>query len=163
LALLAKVTLLVSKEWAKAGTGISQSTIGGAGVFGANDTGAGVRGESKAQYNQAVHGIHKGEGGSGVQGEAEKGTGVIGISKTWVGVYGECNGGVVGVFGEGKDSGDGVKGQASGPGKAAVAGFHLTNQGPGIFGKGAPAGRFEGDVQITGKLDAPRARSRAST
>jgi hypothetical protein len=132
--------------------GISQSTIGGAGVFGANDTGAGVRGESKATYNAAVHGIHKGEGGSGVQGDAEKGTGVIGISKSWVGVYGECDGGAIGVFGEGKATGDGVKGHASGPGKAAVCGFHLTNQGPGIFGKGAPAGRFEGDVEVTGDI-----------
>jgi hypothetical protein len=33
-----------------------------------------------------------------------------------------------------------------------VCGFHLTNQGPGIFGKGAPAGRFEGDVEVTGDI-----------
>lgn len=59
---------------------------------------------------------------------------------------------MVGVFGEGKATGDGVKGHASGPGKAAVCGFHLTNQGPGIFGKGAPAGRFEGDVEVTGDI-----------
>jgi hypothetical protein len=55
-------------------------------------------------------------------------------------------------MGEGKASGDGVKGHASGPGKSAVCGFHLTNQGPGIFGKGAPAGRFEGDVEVTGDI-----------
>ena len=33
-----------------------------------------------------------------------------------------------------------------------MAGFHLTNKGPGIFGKGSPAGLFEGDVAITGNL-----------
>ena len=49
-------------------------------------------------------------------------------------------------------SGDGVKGVAKGPKKAAVCGFHLTNQGPGIFGQGAPAGRFEGDVEVTGDI-----------
>ncbi|WP_142311907.1 hypothetical protein [Bacillus wiedmannii] len=34
-----------------------------------------------------------------------------------------------------------------------MAGFHLTNQGPGIFGKGSPAGFFEGNVNITGNLN----------
>jgi hypothetical protein len=141
----------VGKAW-NGVEGISRSTIGGAGVFGANDTGVGVRGESRATYNPAIQGIHRGEGGSGVQGEAEKGTGVVGISKSWIGVYGESDGGAVGVMGEGKATGDGVKGHASGPGKAAVCGFHLTNQGPGVFGKGAPAGRFEGDVEVTGDI-----------
>lgn len=132
--------------------GFSESTIGGAGVYGACDTGTGVRGVSKAQYNSAVHGLHQGEGGYGVLGEAARGTGVSGISNSWIGVYGECDGGAVGVMGEGKATGDGVKGHASGPGKAAVCGFHLTNQGPGVFGKGAPAGRFEGDVEVTGDI-----------
>jgi hypothetical protein len=91
-----------------------------------------------------------------VQGEAANGTGVIGISNTWLGVYGETHApaaaGAAGVLGEAKDGGDGVKGHASGPGKSAVCGFHLTNRGPGIFGKGAPAGRFEGDVEVTGDI-----------
>ncbi len=91
-------------------------------------------------------------GGHGVSGEAV-GTGVAGVSKTWLGVYGETNApaasGAAGVLGEGKEGGDGVKGHASGQGKVAVAGFHLTNKGPGIFGKGSPAGFFEGDVTIT--------------
>lgn len=145
----------VGKAW-NGIEGISQSTIGGAGVYGASDTGAGVRGESKARFNPAVHGIHKGVEGPGVQGDAENGSGVIGIGKTWLGVYGETHApaaaGAAGVLGEGKDGGDGVKGHASGQGKAAVAGFHLTNKGPGIFGKGSPAGLFEGDVTITGNL-----------
>jgi hypothetical protein len=145
----------VGKDW-NGVEGISQSTIGGAGVFGANDTGAGVRGESKARFNPGVHGIHRGLEGPGVQGDAENGAGIVGISKTWLGVYGEtnapANAGAAGVLGEGKDGGDGVKGHATAQGKAGVAGFHLTNRGPGIFGKGSPAGRFEGNVEITGKL-----------
>ena len=145
----------VGKAW-NGVEGFSQSTIGGAGVFGFNDTGAGVRGESKAKFNPAVHGIHRGEEGPGVQGEAENGTGVTGISKTWLGVYGEsnapANAGAAGILGEGKNGGDGVKGHASAPGKSGVAGYHLTNKGPGIFGKGFPAGLFEGNVVVTGSL-----------
>jgi hypothetical protein len=151
----------VGKDW-NGVEGISQSTIGGAGVFGASDTGAGVRGESKASFNPAVHGIHRGVEGPGVQGDADNGSGVssgvIGIGKTWLGVYGETQApaaaGAAGVLGEGKDGGDGGKGHASGQGKAAVAGFHLTNNGPGIFGQGSPAGHFEGNVVVTGSLTA---------
>lgn len=145
----------VGKGW-NGVEGFSQSTIGGVGVFGASDTGAGVRGKSKARFNPAVHGIHEGIEGPGVQGEAANGTGVIGISKTWLGVYGEsnapANAGAAGILGEGKDGGDGVKGHASALGKSGVAGFHLTNKGPGIFGKGSPAGLFEGNVVVTGSL-----------
>lgn len=136
--------------------GISQSTIGGAGVFGLSETGAGVRGVSKARYNPAVHGMHQGTDGPGVQGEAANGAGVLGMSKTWLGVYGEtsapANVGAAGVLGEGKEGGDGVKGHAKAQGKAGVAGFHLTNKGPGVFGKGLPAGLFEGNVVVTGSL-----------
>jgi hypothetical protein len=45
-----------------------------------------------------------------------------------------------------------VKGHTSCPGAFGVAGFHLTNQGPGIFGEGNPAGLFHGDVNVTGAL-----------
>jgi hypothetical protein len=146
------------KAW-NAVEGISQSTIGGAGVFGANDTGAGVRGQTKARFNPGVHGMHIETEGPGIQGEADNGAGTIGISKTWIGVFGETNApasaGASAVLGEGKNGGDGVKGHASGPGKAGVAGFHLTNNGPGIFGRGSPAGVFEGDVRVTGNLQGP--------
>jgi hypothetical protein len=128
--------------------GISQSTIGGAGVFGANDTGAGVRGQTKAQFNPGVHGIHIETEGPGIQGEADNGAGTIGISKTWIGVYGETNApasaGASAVLGEGKDGGDGVKGHASGPGKAGVAGFQLANNGPGVFGSSAQGSGVHG-------------------
>lgn len=100
--------------------GITQSTTGGAGVYGADDTG---------------------------------GAGVIGTSKTWVGVFGETLGnqnGPAGVWADGHEGGSGVKGHTNCPGAFGVAGFHLTNQGPGIFGQGNPAGLFEGDVNVTG-------------
>jgi outer membrane murein-binding lipoprotein Lpp len=91
-----------------------------------------------------------------VQGDAQTGSGVIGISQKWVGVYGETRGdrsvGPSGVLGDGKDGGVGVKGHANGEGIAAVAGYHLSNRGPGVFGKGSPAGFFEGNVEITGNL-----------
>ena len=102
--------------------GITQSKTGGAGVFGAGDTG---------------------------------GPGVIGTSKTWIGVFGETFGtlnGPAGVWADGHQGGSGVKGHTSCPGAFGVAGFHLTNQGPGIFGQGSPAGLFQGDVTVTGNL-----------
>jgi hypothetical protein len=103
--------------------GITQSKTGGAGVFGSGDTG---------------------------------GPGVIGTSKTWVGVFGETFGdenGPAGVWADGHEGGSGVKGHTSCPGAFGVAGFHVTNEGPGIFGKGSPAGHFEGDVDVTGTLN----------
>ncbi|GAA0447448.1 hypothetical protein Ade02nite_59900 [Paractinoplanes deccanensis] len=102
--------------------GITQSKTGGAGVFGSGDAG---------------------------------GPGVIGTSKTWVGVFGETFGtqnGPAGVWADGHEGGSGVKGHTSCPGAFGVAGFHLTNKGPGIFGQGNPAGLFEGDVRVTGAL-----------
>jgi hypothetical protein len=133
--------------------GVVGLSEGGVGVHGAS-IGTGVEGQGQTWHG--VVGFSKSTtGGAGVYGEAI-GTGVIGVSKTWIGVYGETHApatsGAAAVLGEGKDGGDGVKGHASGPGKAAVCGFHLTNQGPGIFGKGAPAGRFEGDVEVSGDI-----------
>jgi hypothetical protein len=73
--------------------------------------------------------------------ESSGGNGVIGTSTTWVGVQGETFGtenGPAGVWGDGHEGGSGVKGQTSCPGAYGVAGVHLTNQGPGIFGLGSP-------------------------
>jgi hypothetical protein len=84
------------------------------------------------------------------------GPGVIGTSKTWIGVFGETFGkenGPAGVWADGHEGGSGVKGHTSCPGAFGVAGFHLTNQGPGIFGQGNPAGLFQGDVNVTGALN----------
>jgi hypothetical protein len=97
--------------------GITQSTTGGAGVFGAGDT-----------------------GGPGVIGVSKTWIGVYGETNA------PAASGACGVLGEGKNGGDGVKGHASAPNKAAIAGFHLTNTGLGVFGRGATGGRFEGTV-----------------
>lgn len=129
------------------GTGDATGVKGegdGTGVWGHGKTWMGVYGFSQSTT-----------GGAGVMGEGDPAPGVIGKSTNWIGVYGETNGrdnGPAGVWGEGKEGGDGVKGHASGQGRAGVAGFHLTNNGPGIFGKGSPAGRFEGDVEVTGDI-----------
>jgi hypothetical protein len=102
--------------------GFSKSTIGGAGVFGFNEGGSGVRGMCKIQYNAGVHGVHEGDTGWGVFGEANNGTGVAGKSKSWVGVYGESE---------------------------------SQTGGAGVWGKGVAgtfAGKFEGDVEVSGKI-----------
>jgi hypothetical protein len=125
--------------------GFSQSTVGGAGVYGGSDSGAGVRGESKAQYNPGVHGIHNCEGGLGVLGEGKIGAGVVGKSQNWHGVHGESQSskGGVGVYGEHKTTGVGVSG--------------YSEKGTGIYGKGGElAGHFEGNVTITGTINCPK-------
>ncbi|MFD7917155.1 hypothetical protein ACFV30_41880 [Streptomyces sp. NPDC059752] len=121
-------------------------------VFG-QGAAVGVRGDGSTWHG--VAGISTSTtGGAGVNGTGN--VGVQGVGQTWIGVYGETHAplgaGSSGVLGEGKDGGDGVKGHANGPGKAAVAGFHLSGRGPGIFGRGNPAGRFEGNVEVTGDL-----------
>src|SRR5262245_28685233 len=74
-------------------------------------------------------------GGHGVSGDGP--VGVSGVGRTWIGVYGETHAaaeaGSAGVWGEGKATGDGVKGVANHPGKAAVCGFHEGATGEGLF------------------------------
>lgn len=117
------------------------------------DNGTSISGESAGWMG--VYGKSESvTGGHGVMGEG-RGTGVVGIGHTWVGVYGETNGtqnGPAAIWGDGKEGGFGVKGHARAQGAAGVAGYHLTNNGPGVYGAGAPAGHFEGDVVVTGDL-----------
>ncbi|MFE5936641.1 hypothetical protein ACFQ69_14740 [Streptomyces sp. NPDC056470] len=122
--------------------GLSTSTIGGAGVYGANSAGgAGVVGETSGRFNPAVYGKHSGTEGQGVLGEAENGAGAAGKSKNWVGVYGESastNGGS-GVWGEHKGAGTGTIG--------------FSAEGVGVHARGGRlAGLFEGDLEVTGDL-----------
>ena len=96
-------------------------TAGQAAVIGTSDAGRGVLGISKT--GQGVWGASDTSAavvGVSAKGEAFRGegaSGVVGIGKTWVGVYGETNGasssGPAGVWGEGKQSGNGVKGQTN--------------------------------------------------
>jgi hypothetical protein len=137
-------------------------TAGQAAVIGTSDSGRGVLGISKT--GQGVWGASDTSAGVvavSTNGEAFRGegaAGVVGIGRSWVGVYGETQGprnaSPAGVWGDGKQSGDGVKGQTSARNAAGVAAFHLTNSGPGIFAQGSPAGFFNGDVNIQGRLRA---------
>jgi hypothetical protein len=151
--------------------GVSHAAYKG-GVVGVNDNdtaqaGPGVYGESPATgvvgKSSTWHGVFghttSTTGGHGVAGEGD--VGVSGVGRKWIGVYGETNAdpnvGASGIWGDGKETGDGVKGHAKGPGKAGVAGFQLGNAGPGIYGQGAPAGHFQGDVIVTGDMVLPGA------
>ncbi|HYI34603.1 MAG TPA: hypothetical protein VEX88_14170 [Glaciibacter sp.] len=142
---------------------------GPAGVWGDGlEGGSGVKGHARAPGTMGVGGFHlaeEGDGGPGVFGDSIRGrgvegrgaVGVVGIGRQWIGVFGETNApveaGAAGVWGDGKTTGDGVKGVATGNGKAAVCGFQLGEFGPGIFGQGNPAGHFDGRVFIDGVLE----------
>jgi hypothetical protein len=151
--------------------GISDSTIGGFGVYGANTAGGtGVVGESKGWMG--VYGRSEStSGGAGVMGEGDPAHGVIGKSTKWIGVYGETAGienGSAGVWGEHKGAGVGVKAvskdgeavhaETRSPGTAAIAAYNLNQAGTGaaIFARkeGAlgHAGFFDGRVWIGGEL-----------
>ncbi len=137
--------------------GVAQGE-GAIAVFG-QGAAVGVRGDGGTWHG--VAGISTSTvGGAGVAGVGNPGPGVIGTSTKWIGVYGETDGvenGPSAVMGDGKAGGVGVKGHASGQGIAAVAGYHITNTGPGVYGKGAPAGMFDGDVVVTGDIQLPNA------
>jgi hypothetical protein len=110
---------------------VGSNTNGGTGVNGEGDIG--VQGFSLSDIKSGVLGINPGNG--------------IGVSGTSVGGYG--------VFGQSTNS-DGVYGTTGATGKSATTGIH-TGNGIGVFGQapaasGGVAGRFIGDVQITGTL-----------
>ena len=105
-------------------TGLSSSTSGGAGVYGASEVGPGIIGESKVWH--AVFGKSESTvGGAGVWAENQTGgPGVVGLSKTWHGTYGKTDSttGGAGVCGEHTGTGAGVLGQSdSGRGVAGVS------------------------------------------
>ena len=142
---------------------------GPAGVWGEGlNGGSGVKGIARAVGAAGVAGFHiaeEGDGGPGVLGESRRGrgvqgqgqVGVSGIGNAWIGVYGETHAvpevGAAGVWGDGLSTGDGVKGVARGAGKAAVCGFQLGDNGPGVFGQGNPAGFFKGKVFVDGNVE----------
>ena len=104
------------------------------GVFGQSTNGIGVQGHSINQH--------------GVWGESDKGSGVTGIGHKWHGVFGQADD-QVGVFGQ-STSGRGVVGVSNG---TATGVEGNSKDGIGVFGKGGHlAGRFEGDVEVTGDI-----------
>lgn len=133
----------ISKTWHGV-VGQSQSTTGGAGVFGGSEVGPGVIGESKVWH--AVYGKSQSTtGGAALWGDnVGTGPGTVGISSDWHGTYGETESttGGAGVWGEHKGSGSGVVGNSK--------------NGVGVLGvsTNGQAGRFEGRVTVTGDLTA---------
>jgi hypothetical protein len=112
--------------------GESTHEKGGSGVVGISRNWIGVYGESKGK-------------GHGVMGETksdEGGAGVVGSSKNWVGVHGISTGKGHGVIGE--TTGEHDKGGAGVIGKS--------KNWIGVLGQGPIAGRFEGDVEVTGDI-----------
>ncbi|MFY9555538.1 MAG: hypothetical protein WAV47_12570, partial [Blastocatellia bacterium] len=155
----------------------------GNGVTGASKDGFGVRGDSTNGF-AAVHG-HGGKNGvfgfsvsetdSGVLGSNEgKGNGVTGASKDGFGVRGDSANGFAAVHGHGGKNGvfgftvsendSGVLGSNEGKGNgvtgASKDGFGVRGDsatGIGVLGKGGRlAGRFEGDVEVTGHINTPK-------
>jgi hypothetical protein len=146
----------VSQTWVGVyGESNAPAGPGAAGLWGEGKENAhGVKGHASGDGVSAVAGFQLANKGPGVYGEGA--TGVNGVGKTWIGVYGETHGdrsvGPSGVLGEGLETGVGVKGHARAEGMAAVAAYHLTGRGPGVYAEGAPAGYFHGDVEVTGDL-----------
>jgi hypothetical protein len=141
------------------GDGVAGTADNGFGVVGRNATGFaavhghggknGVWGFTTSANDSGVFGQNDGSG-NGVAGSSKDGFGVVGRNETgFAAVHG--HGGKNGVWGFSSSANDsGVFGQNDGSGNG-VAGF--SQNGIGLFGKGGSlAGRFEGDVEVTGHL-----------
>lgn len=92
--------------------------------------------------NNGVHGMTSSDDGSALYGEhLGNGIGVFGrggqTAGGW-GVFGQTNSSASGVYGKNTSNGVGVVGESTG--------------GAGVLGVGQPAGRFEGNVEVTGDL-----------
>jgi hypothetical protein len=125
-------------------TGIDQ---GGAGVAGVCDEGLGNGIYGRSQNRHGVIGYSQttelGQG-AGVWGESAGSSGVRGVS------HAPGQGGVVGVSVNATgQAGPGVYGV--GP-NVGVLGEGIGTNGIGVLGKGPRAGRFEGDVEVTGDI-----------
>jgi hypothetical protein len=155
------------------GTAVAFTIKGGSNtaILGTSHDGPGVAGESQA--GNGVAGIS--QTGNGVLGSVSptnlQGVGVLGLSLSGGnGVKGQTNSSFepgaaanAGVWGNNTSSGPGVKGTST-SGDAIIgistsnshAGVSAVNDsgGFGIWARGSPAGHFEGDLQVTGKITA---------
>jgi hypothetical protein len=137
--------------------GIRGSSVEGRGIEGWGAKDDGVWGISVQA--SGVHGVNEGNG-SGVVGQSVSGRGVHGISETFQGVLGQStkNAGVVGesrefhaMFGVSHDRNNGGVFGTNDAGGFGVIG--VSENGIGVHGKGGKlAGRFEGEVEISGHL-----------
>ena len=117
------------------------------GVFGFSETSHGVQGASKSEIG--VLGSCD-EMGVGVKGVCENGHGVFGVSNTDRGVFGAAKSSGFGVVGSCDGEGVGVWG-VNNP-KDGIGVLGESEKGIGIYGKGRIAGRFEGNVEVTGDI-----------
>ena len=135
------------------------------GVIGISENFVGVWGESQSPANAGQPGVFgKSPNWQGVHGESTDQVGVIGISENFVGVWGEsqspANAGQPGVFGK-SPNWQGVHGESTD--QVGVIGISENFVGvwgqsqkpgqPGVYGEGpSVAGRFVGDVEVTGDV-----------
>jgi hypothetical protein len=156
-------------------TGVN--TTNGIGVNGDSISGEGVRGTSAS--GNGIHGINGAGSGTtpkfacGVRGESASGYGLYGASEAASGVYGETTSqqayGISGVNNSQwpciailgtSNAGHGIRGtNGAGSGSQPDAGCGVwgdSRQGNGVYGssKSGNAGMFEGNVVVTGKIDA---------
>jgi hypothetical protein len=116
-------------------------------IEGVSEDGRGLLGSSVNDYGLRAHstksaGIRGSSAeGRGVEGWATDSEGVVGISTNGSGVWGQAGASGTGVVGTSKN-GVGVAGASEDP-----------ETGVGVLGRGGRvAGRFEGDVEVTGKI-----------
>jgi hypothetical protein len=127
----------------------------GHGVKGTSADGEGVHGESHSQTFAGVAGIATNLGGNapGVWAESRgQGPGLVGKSVGFgsaPGVWAEGGGGP-GLFAVSQTN-EGVHAESKVATWAAVSATNK-GQGPGLWASGAPAGHFEGDVEVTGDI-----------
>jgi hypothetical protein len=146
---------------------VSRSHGAGIGVYGESAGFNGVRGISYApgQENAAVFarnenhdvgaanaplggpGVYAVSDGQGVFAFSHKSHGLWAISET----QNPAPGHGAGVLAESHGY-SGVRGVTYAPGQAGVAGFGASPNSIGVYGQGPRAGRFEGDVEITGDI-----------
>jgi hypothetical protein len=128
--------------------GISSSNTG---VYAESNGGDGVLGVSHASPHAGVSGIND-SGGPGVYAESNRFDGVHGVShaSSHAGVSGINDSGGPGVYGEG-NGGDGVQGVSRAKPHAGVSAINDSG-GYGLWARGAPAGHFEGNIEVTGAV-----------
>ena len=101
--------------------------------------------EVSGNNEDAIQGVNSSTG-RGVVGVAKTATGVEGNSASGTGVFGtsETGRGVVGVA----KAATGVEGNS----ESGFGVFGGSSRGSGVVGRGFPAGRFDGDVEVTGDI-----------
>jgi hypothetical protein len=114
--------------------GLAREGVNSHGVLGSSFKANGVLGVSAADGAAGVTGVNDVGDGPGLNGRSVRGAGVQGASTESTGVFGIT----------------------TAAGHAGVTGINDSG-GIGVLGRGRIAGRFEGDVEVTGDLSIPNA------